>query len=59
MPERIESLADLQIYLGIDQPSQDEVVWRRNDYASFNEGELTPYVDHVDLCNEYLEVSAV
>ena len=59
MSERIENPEDLQIYLAIDQPSRGEVVQRRNDYAAFNDGAGRAYVDHVDVCNEYLEVSTL
>ena len=55
---RIESLEDLQIYLNLDRPGRREVVRRRDDYADSGETDAKPYVDHVDLCNEYLEVNA-
>ena len=57
MPRRIEDLEELQIYLNIDEPSRAEVLQRRNDYADTSaRTELKLYVDHVDLCNDYLEV---
>jgi hypothetical protein len=59
MPRRIEDLEELQIYLDVDGPSRAEVLRRRNDYADSGETDAKLYVDHVDLCNEYLEVSAL